>query len=100
MTGFGSGNLVSTSRKRAHVIFAFFRRRRRALNQINFTPLDFREGFHRTVVTHDAEISVVAAQHLAQPELLLLHWNMYAPFHFHPQRLKFSDHAVWLAFTL
>jgi putative transposase len=28
MAGFGSGNIVSTSRKRSHVIFAFCRRRR------------------------------------------------------------------------
>jgi hypothetical protein len=43
----------------------------------------FEEGFHRAVVTHDAEISVVTAQNLAQPELLLVHWNMHTPFHFH-----------------
>jgi hypothetical protein len=39
MTGFGNGNIVSTPRKRAHVIFAFCRRRRSALNQINFTSV-------------------------------------------------------------
>src|SRR5450631_1901590 len=60
----------------------------------------FEEGFHRAVVTHDAEISVVTAQHLAQPELLLSHWNMYAPFHFHPQRLKFSDQTFRDRFAL
>src|SRR5450755_1406201 len=60
----------------------------------------FEEDFHRAVVTHDAEISVVTAQNLAQPELLLSHWNMYAPFHFHPQRLKFSDQAFRDRFAL
>src|SRR5450631_2089998 len=36
----------------------------------------FEKGLHRSVVSHDAEVSVVTAQDLAQPDLLLAHWNM------------------------
>jgi hypothetical protein len=52
------------------------------------------------VVTYDAEISVVTAQNLAEPDLLLAHQDMNASFHFHPQRLEFSDQALRYRFAL